>query len=65
MKLLVKQLCQAFHYFFSRRVTYFPLYSLSLLSDIRFHIDTKQQIESSFVYLNPCILVANNKTERY
>ena len=64
MKLLVKQLCPAFHYFFPLRFTYFPLYSLSLMSDIRFHSDTKQQIESSFVYLNPRILVANKKTKR-
>jgi len=34
------------------------------MSDIRFHSDTKQQIESSFVYLNPRILVANKKTKR-
>jgi hypothetical protein len=63
MKLLVKQLCLAFHYLFSVRFTHFPLYSLSLMSNIRFHIGTKQQIESPFVYLNPHIFVANKKTK--
>jgi hypothetical protein len=51
MKLLVKRLCPASHYFFLR-FTYFPLYSPSLKCNINFHTNTKQHTESSLVYPN-------------